>query len=95
MSVTNVNKELGKSEITLRGRRDMTVSGVEEVVNFDDEGAKLRTSDGELFIEGREIKIGTLDTDRGIVNLSGRINGFYYTTEDEKQKRGFWGRLAR
>ena len=95
MSLNDISKDKGKSEITLKGRREMTLFGVEEVVNFDEEGAKLKTVDGELFIEGNEIKIGTLDTERGVVSLSGKINGFYYSSDAEKSKKGFWGRLTR
>lgn len=82
-----------KSEISLKGRREMSISGVTEVVGFDEESVRLKSVDGELFVEGREIKIGALDTDRGVVTLSGVINGIYYAAEPDKQKKGFFGRL--
>lgn len=84
-----------KSEIMLRGRSDMTLCGVEEVLSFDEVGVHLKTVDGELYIEGRDIKIGTLDTDNGRVELCGRVNGFYYAGDPEKQKKGFFARLTR
>ena len=42
------------------------------------------------------MKIGTLDTDRGVVTLSGRVDAVYYSadTADEK-KSGFFGKLFR
>lgn len=95
MSISDTGKERIKSEIILKGRQEMSISGVEEVVNFDEESVRLKTVNGELFIEGNGIKIGTLDTDRGVVSLSGKIDGAYYSGEDEKQKRGFFGRLVR
>lgn len=84
-----------KSEISLKERRDMSVSGVEEVVEFDEERVRLRSACGELFIEGSGIKIGALDTDKGIVTLCGKINGIYYVAEPDGDKKGFWGRLMR
>ena len=82
-----------KSEICLKGRREMSISGVTEVVGFDEECVRLKSVDGELFVEGKDIKIGALDTERGIVTLSGIINGIYYVAEADKQKKGFFGRL--
>ena len=90
-----MNIQEGKSEISLKGRREMTICGVEEVVEFDEESVRLKSVDGELFVEGNDIKIGALDTDRGIVELSGRINGVYYTAEPDREKKGFFGRLMR
>ena len=95
MSVTDITRDKAKGEISLKARRELTVCGVEEVVNFDDCGARLKTVDGELFIEGEEIKISTLDTDRGVVSLLGKINGLYYSSDTEKTKKGFWSRVAR
>ena len=84
-----------RGEIILRCRREMSIGGVEEVVSFDEDGARLKTGEGELFIEGSEIKIDTLDTERGTVRLTGKVNGLYYAGEPDKQKRGFFGRLVR
>ena len=84
-----------KSEIVLRGRREMSIGGVEEVINFDEEGVRLKSVDGELFVEGSDIKIGVLDTDRGVVTLSGKIDGLYYSRESDREKKGFLGRLMR
>ena len=58
MSITNFSEERVRAhEIKLSGRNSMSISGVEEVVGFDEENVHLRTSAGELFVEGREIKI--------------------------------------
>ena len=89
------SKEKVRGEIALIGRGEMRISGVEEVVNFDDEGVRLKSVDGELYIEGKDIKIGTLDTERGMLSLTGRINGIYYANDPDKQKKGFFGRVMR
>ena len=82
-----------RSEICLKGRREMSISGVTEVIGFDEECVRLKSVDGELFVEGRDIKIGALDTDRGVVTLTGTVNGIYYAAEPDKQRKGFFGRL--
>ena len=96
MSITNFSEErVHAHEIKLSGRNCMSISGVEEVVGFDEENVHLRTSAGELFVEGREIKIGTLDTQQGVVALTGKINALYYSSDDGREKKGFFSRLAR
>ena len=89
------NTEKNKHEIRMLNRREATVFGVSEVISFDEEGARLNTVDGELIIEGEEIKIGTLDTAGGVVSLSGKFNGFYYSEEQKNEKKGFFSRFSR
>lgn len=86
----------GKREhqIILIKRAEMSVSGVCEVISFDEENVRLKSAEGELFIEGSEIKIGALDTEKGVVTLSGKINGFYYEDEDKGERKGFFSRLS-
>lgn len=80
-------------QLILRGREEMKIDGVEEVMGFDDVSVRLRSSEGELYIEGSGIRIGTLDTERKTVALSGRINGIYYASDENKEKRGFFSRI--
>ena len=92
MSVTEIRKE---HEIKIIKRKEMSISGVEEVISFDEESVRLMSIEGEIYVEGEDIKIGVLDTDRGLVTLSGKINGFYYVSEDKGTKKGFFSRFTR
>ena len=92
MSVTEIRKE---HEIKIIKRKEMSISGVEEVISFDEESVRLMSIEGEIYIEGEDIKIGVLDTDRGLVTLSGKMNGFYYVSEDKGTKKGFFSRFTR
>lgn len=80
-------------EICVKQRREMSVTGVKDIDSFDETGAVLQTVGGELTVEGSELKIGVLDTDRGIVTLTGKINGFFYSSEQTEEKRGIISRL--
>ena len=90
-----MNGQTDKSnhEIVLKKRREMSVSGVKDVDSFDETGAVLMTSEGELTVEGNDIKIGILDTDRGIVTISGRIDAVFYSGDGEDKKRGIVSRF--
>lgn len=87
------NKE---HKLVLVARNELMLSGVEEVIGFDEENVHVRSSEGELYVEGNEIKIGTLDTESGNVTLSGRIDAIYYISEHGgKKKRGIFARNSR
>ena len=82
-------------ELNLVGRKKMNIRGVVEVLSFDDRGAVIKTTDGELSIEGEGIKIGELDTACGLVTLDGRISAMIYAEEAPERKRGrFWRTLG-
>jgi sporulation protein YabP len=92
MSSPEIKKE---HEIKLVKRKEMAIFGVCEVISFDDESVRLMSVEGEIYVEGEDIKIGVLDTDKGVVTLTGKINGFYYVSEEKNTKKGFFSRLAR
>jgi sporulation protein YabP len=94
MSVGFEEERKRAHEIRLISREQMIVSGVEEVLSFDEEGVRLKSSEGELFVEGKDIKIGALDTQGGTLSLCGRINAIYYAGESN-DKKGFFSRLMR
>ena len=96
MAMAEIKNEFKKEhEIKLSKRKEMWISGVSEVISFDEESVRLMSIEGEIYIEGEDIKIGVLDTDRGVVTFCGKVNGFYYVGEEKKEKRGFFSRLAR
>lgn len=91
MGVGEVKKE---HEIHLIRREEMSIFGVCEVISFDDEGVRLMSIEGELSVEGEGIKIGVLDIDRGLVTISGKIDGFFYEGEEKNKKRGFFSKRS-
>ena len=82
-----------KHDVILKQRREMSICGVTDIDSFDDTGAILQTTEGELTIEGNDIKIGTLDIDKGIVTVTGCIDGIYYTNDRTDGKKGIISRL--
>ena len=80
-------------EIFVRQREELNVKGVKDIDSFDESGAVLQTVEGELSVEGNDLKIGILDTDRGIVTITGKINGVYYSGDQTDTRRSLWSRL--
>lgn len=82
-------------EFCVKMRKEMNISGVKEVESFDESCVILHTQGGEMTIEGKDLRVGTLDVDHGIVILSGRIDAVYYSNEEGEKKQGFFGKLLR
>lgn len=78
-------------KLTLNERKALTMSGVTEVVSFDDTAVVLRTSLGLLEVQGQQLALKTLSLDGGQVAVDGHISALYY--EEPRPAGGFWGRL--
>ena len=73
----------------------MTVSGVKEILSFDEQTVRMLTVSGELVVDGNDLRVKVLDVERGSVVLEGRIDSVAYVEENPTERRGFWSRLAR
>ena len=78
-------------KLTLNERSQLTMTGVTEVVSLDDGAVILRTSLGTLLVQGKELKLKTLQTDGGQVAVDGKITSLSY--EEPRVSGGFWRRL--
>ena len=76
-------------------RKEMKISGVRDVESFDEQSVTLHTEGGTMTVEGSELRIGVLDTESGIVTMSGRVDAVFYTDDRPEEKRGLFGRLFR
>ena len=79
--------------LLLKGRRELCVEGVKEVESFDENGAVLQTVDGELVVEGREIRLCDLDAAMGEVRITGAIDALMYSQDTSEKKKGLRSRL--
>ena len=80
-------------EFCVKKRKEMYVNGVKDIGSFDENGVVLETVDGTLVVEGEGMKIGELDTEKGVVSVSGRVNALYYTSDEKQEKKGIFSRI--
>lgn len=78
--------------LSLEKRAHMDIGGVCEVLSFDDTSVLLKTDCGEMSVEGEGLKIGVLDTDKGVVALDGKIDAIYYLSVAETKRGGLFHR---
>ena len=75
------------SNLNLESRKRLTLSGVNEVISFNEEEIMLKTSLGDLDIKGSNLKMNKLDVQNGDVIISGNINSCVYINNQSKANR--------
>ncbi len=74
--------------LTLIERSKLTVTGVTEVVSFEDTLVTLQTALGTLAIQGNQLQLKTLSLEGGQVDVEGSICALTY----EEPRQGGWFR---
>lgn len=76
-----------KSIMNIESRKRLTLSGVLEVVSFNEEQIILNTNLGTLSIKGSNLKMNKLDVQNGDVIIIGMINSCIYTSKEAKKSK--------
>lgn len=88
------NAALGKHSLFIDNRKSISLTGVTEIVSFDENEIRFSLADTDLVVEGDFLKIEGFSKDTGQVSVCGSISSVIYC---EKQKeiirRGLLGRL--
>lgn len=77
--------------LTLDQRKALTVTGVTEVVSFDETAVILRTGMGNLLVQGRDLQLKALSLDGGQMAVDGQVTALIY--EEPRQSGGWIRRL--
>ena len=72
-------------KLTLNGRKNLTLTGVKEVVSFDELQIVLQTDIGILNVHGQNLLLKTLSLEGGQVAVDGDIAALIY--EETRQER--------
>lgn len=72
--------------ISLLERKNLVITGVKKIENFDSEQFLLETIMGFLVIKGEGLELIKLDTMQGNVSIKGLINSMSYAEETKKDK---------
>ncbi len=81
--------------IILENREKLNVSGVLDVLSFDDQIVIVETELGLLTIKGENLKINKLNIDTSEVTLDGMISSLSYSNSDsiKKNASGLIGKI--
>lgn len=78
-------------KLVLNERKMLTMTGVTEVVSFDDTTVILKTGLGTLVVEGQQLQLKTLSPEGGQVAVEGSVQTLHYA--QATQSGGLWHRL--
>ncbi len=86
-------EQLPDHKLTLLQRRKLTMTGVSEVVSFDENAVVLDTCMGTLIIQGEGLQLKTLSVEGGQVAVEGTVSALQYA--EKRTAGGFLHRLFR
>lgn len=75
----------------LNQRQKLTMTGVSEVISFDECTVVVQTALGLLEIQGQQLQLKNLSTEGGQIAVEGTVNSLRY---EQPRRTGFWRRLT-
>ena len=81
------------SELSLKSREKVNISGIKEIISFDESEVNLSTVCGNLVIDGENMHINVLNISDGDIELHGKINGVNYIDVNEDEKHSLLSRI--
>lgn len=79
--------------VILESRSKVSISGVKDVLSFDDQIVIMETELGLLNIKGDNLKINKLNLDSAEVIVEGEINSLNYSDHAKKDQEGLLSKI--
>lgn len=82
--------------LILEHRHSLKITGVTDVLAYDEHIVQLKTQDKDLEIRGDGLQMKELVLDKGIIEVEGTVNSLEYQDQKgQRQGESFWKRLLR
>lgn len=83
-----------KSNLNLENRKKLSLTGVLEVISFNETVIMLNTSLGSMTIKGEGLRMNKLDVQNGDVIITGTVNSCIYSgIEVKKDSESIFAKL--
>ena len=66
------------------------MTGINDVLSYDEYEIIVQTSETSLSIDGKNLKIEKFDSEKEELTVNGLINGIFYFTKDMKKKKSLF-----
>ncbi len=83
----------GSHTVNMSDRETLSITGVSDVMGFDEQTVNVQTPMGNLIVKGESLHISKLSLESSEVVIDGRVNSLQYLG-DSRQK-GFVSKLFR
>lgn len=87
-----MTEPMGGQTLRLQERSKLTMTGVSEVIRFEDTLVVLQTGLGQLHIHGQGLQLKNLSLEGGQAQVDGQISALIF---EEPRERGIFGRFLR
>ena len=88
--------QMGSHKLTLQNRGSVMLTGVKDVVAFDENQVVLDTELGLLTIKGKNLHMNRLTLEKGEADLEGQIDSLAYSSNESLQSgESLFNRLFR
>lgn len=74
--------------LTIENRASGTLTGIREVVSFDENQVILDTDMGLLTLKGKDLHVSRLTLEKGEVDLNGSIESLNYSSNEALRRSG-------
>lgn len=74
--------------VTIDSRASMGLTGVREVLAFDEKQISLQTEGGEMTVSGEGLHVTALLLEEGRVSLEGQIDSIAYANRNPRSRKG-------
>ncbi len=82
-----------KTSVEIENRKRLRLTGITEVIRFQEEEAEFSSLSGSLQITGENLHMEKLNLDESEVILTGLITSLYYPDTQDAPQKGLWKRL--
>ena len=85
----SINNGVGVIQnLILENREKLSISGVKDVLSFDDQVVIVETELGLLTVKGENIKINKLSIDTSEIIVEGEISYLAYSNKEQDKTKG-------
>lgn len=93
-----MNDEKNKHQshnIIMESRKNISISGVTDVDNFDDKTILIYTHLGELSVNGKNLHVNSMSIETGEMTIEGEIYSLVYGDKDKHEPLSMLRKLFR
>ena len=94
MCMDNVKKPQKMSEIRISCRSRIDITGVDEILGYDDRSIVLSVCGTRTVVEGEDLRVTVLSVDEGRISACGKVNAVI-CEDDLPLRKGLFGRIRK
>ena len=90
-------KYSGKHKIILEKRQKVFITGIIDVMSFDEETVAAETDQGTLILRGHQLHVNSLNLEKGELEINGNIASLNYEDDSplSKNRQSLFGKIFR